>query len=153
MAIRQTDAPAPVMSAPRVVAEDERGVIEQLVKGDFQSVLRISSKRGTVRANHYHQHDSHLCYLAEGKIRYVECPVLAHETSDASAEPSLGEQTEYIVEPGQLFYTAPMIAHAMEFLEDSVFYCFTPRSAAQDEYENDVIRVVLVDPHEAAQRA
>lgn len=125
-----------VLTQPKILADDDRGVIEQLAKGDFQSVLRITSKQGTVRANHYHQHDSHLCYLSKGKIRYVERPALDDQAP----------LQEYIIEPGQLFYTAPMVAHAMHFLEDSEFYCFTPRSGGQSEYENDVIRVVLVDP-------
>ena len=110
-------------------------------------MLRITSKKGTLRANHYHQGDSHLCYLASGKIRYVERPVLSNEDPQ---NPVLGEEKEYTIEPGQLFYTAPMIAHAMDFLEDSEFYCFTPRSGAQDEYENDVIRVTLVERSAAA---
>ena len=76
-----------------------------------------------------------MCYLAKGKIRYVERPAL-----DESAP-----LTEHITEPGQLFFTAPMIAHAMDFLEDSEFYCFTPRSGNSEEYENDIIRVNLVE--------
>ena len=58
----------------------------------------------------------------------------------------LGDEREYIIEPGQLFYTASMIAHAMQFLEDSVFYALTPRSGDQKDYENDIVRVALVDP-------
>ena len=46
-----------------------------------------------------------------------------------------------------------MVIHAMEFLEDSEFYAYTPRSGDQKEYENDVVREVLIDPEEAAQRA
>ncbi len=132
-----------VIQKPAVLADDNRGVIEKLVGDGSMSVLRITSKKGTVRANHYHQHDSHLCYLAKGKIRYVERPALDH------AAPL----KEYMVVPGQLFYTAPMVAHAMEFLADSEFYCFTPRSGNQAEYENDVIRVELISPDEAAKRA
>lgn len=135
--------PTQVVREPYPIADDERGVIEQLARGEFQSVLRITSKQGTVRANHYHQYDSHLCYLASGKIRYVERPALQEQAPLA----------EYIIEPGQVFYTAPMMAHAMEFLEDTVFYCFTPRSARQNEYEEDVVRVILIDPIEAEARA
>ena len=133
-----------VVSKPEVLADDERGIIEQLdAANNSSSVLRITSKAGTVRANHYHQKDSHVCYLISGKIRYVERPA-----ADESAP-----LTEYIIEPGQLFYTVPMVAHAMEFLEDSEFLAITPRSGDATEYERDIIRVTLIDPKEAAARA
>lgn len=122
-----------VITTPEVIADDDRGVIEKLAE-DVHTVLRITSKKGTVRANHYHRKDTHLCYVAKGKIRYVEKP----------AEDDNAPMKEYTVESGQLFYTGPMIVHAMEFLENSEFYCFTPRSGKQDEYEDDVVRVELI---------
>lgn len=137
-----------VVSAPHVLADDARGIIEKLDQGGESSVLRITSKKGTVRANHYHQHDSHVCYVIRGRIRYVEKPVLPDGTVDASAP-----LVEYIVEAGQCFTTVPMVAHAMEFLEDTEFLAISPRSGNQAEYENDIIRVTLIDPAEAVARA
>lgn len=126
-----------VVTNPTLVADDARGVIEKLVEGDFQSVLRITSKAGTVRANHYHKHDSHTCYLVSGKIEYV--------TRDALNDQAPLERI--IIEPGQVFYTPPMLAHAMVFLEDSEFYCFTTSLRhSQADYEDDVVRVTLVAP-------
>ena len=66
------------------------------------------------------------------------------KVTDDPEKTELGEVQEHIIEPGQLFYTVPMVAHAMEFLEDSVFYAFTPRSGDQDDYENDIIRLKVV---------
>lgn len=132
-----------IVTLPQTLANDDRGVIEKLGDGNYTSVLRITSKKGTVRANHYHQHDSHTCYLASGKIEYVTRAV---ENESAPLE-------RIIIEPGQLFYTPPMIVHAMVFLKDSEFYCFTPRTGKQADYEEDVIRVVLVSPEAARQRA
>ena len=132
-----------IVTKPEVVCDDERGVIEKFAEGEYQSILRLSSKAGSVRANHYHQGDSHLCYLESGKIRYVHRPAL---DTKAPLE-------EIIIEAGQLFYSPPMIAHAMEFVEDSVFYAFTTQPRGQDVYENDIIRVVLIDPKEAKARA
>ena len=131
-----------IITKPAVLAQDERGVIGKLGEGPWQSVLRITSKAGTVRANHYHKYDSHLCYLESGKIRYVERDVL--KVTEDPEKTELGEEREYVIEPGQLFYTSPMIAHAMQFLEDSVFYALTPRSGDQKDYENDIMRVRLV---------
>lgn len=128
-------APAVIM-VPKIIARDERGVIEQLPVGDAMSVLRITSKKGTVRANHYHKKDYHYCYLVSGRVRYVE-----REPANQSAP-----MHEWIIEPGQTFYTRSLVTHAMEFLEDSEFYVFTPRSGSQEEYENDVVHEVLIDP-------
>jgi len=132
-----------IITKPEIVADDERGVIEQLHVGDAMSVLRITSKKGTVRANHYHKKDSHFCYLTYGKIRYVE-RVPGKETA---------KMKEWIIEPGQIFYTRPMVTHAMEFLEDSEFYAYTPRSGDRKEYESDVVREVLIDPAAAKAKA
>lgn len=139
----QAETKQDVITQPKLIADDDRGKIEQIPSGGDVAILRITSKPGTVRANHYHQHDFHYCYLESGKIRYVE-----RDAADESAP-----LKEYMVEPGQVFYTAPMLAHAMEFVEESVFYAFTPRSGEQKEYEDDIIRVTLIDPTEAAKRA
>lgn len=132
-----THAATDAVRSAEIVEDSARGVIEKLAEGEFQSVLRITSKKGTVRANHYHKRDSHLCYLVRGKIEYV--------WRDALDESAPLERV--IIEPGQLVFSPPMVAHAMVFLEDSEFYCFTtsPRRT-QAEYEDDLVRVQLVDP-------
>lgn len=145
----KTSTKEKVIIATKFLADDERGIIEQIPAGEGISVLRITSKAGTVRANHYHKKDFHYCYLTKGKIRYVERPAFAK----ASAGKGGQKLTEYIITPGQVFYTRPMVVHAMEFLEDSEFYAYTPRSGDSKEYENDVVREVLISPEEAAKRA
>jgi quercetin dioxygenase-like cupin family protein len=128
-----------VVSKPEVLADDERGVIERLLLGDFQSVLRTTQKKGSVRANHYHKHDSHTGYVVSGKVMYMTQPV-----NDELAEP-----TRHIIEAGQLFYTPPMIVHATVALEDATIFYFTPRSGEKTEYEDDVVRVELISPADA----
>lgn len=140
-----------IIASPKGVANDERGIIEQLVDGSFNSVLRITSKKGTVRANHYHKQGSHVCYLVRGRIHYLERPVLAEAEKEKAAKLSLGATSEYLIEPGQLFYSAPMVAHAMEFLEDSEFYTFTTEKRTPEGYEEDLVRVTLIDPNKVKQ--
>lgn len=132
-----THAATEVVRPSAIVEDSARGIIEKLAEGEFQSILRITSKKGTVRANHYHKRDSHLCYLVRGKIEYV--------WRDARDETAPLERR--IIEPGQLLFSPPMVAHAMVFPEDSEFFCFTtsPRRT-QAEYEEDLVRVQLVDP-------
>jgi len=132
-----------VISQPEVLAEDERGVIERLVQGDFQSVLRTTQVKGSVRANHYHKHDSHIGYVVSGKVAYMTRP----------AEDESAELTHYTVEAGQMFNTPPMLAHATVALEDADILYFTPRSGKQDEYEDDLIRMELISPADAKKLA
>lgn len=122
------------------VEDSARGVIEKIAEGEYHSILRITSKKGTVRANHYHKRDSHLCYLTSGKVEYV--------WRDAHDERAPVHRR--IIESGQAFFTPPMVLHAMVFLEDSEFYAFTtsPRHTKQD-YEDEVVRKTLVDPASA----
>ena len=50
---------------------DERGTIQNLLSLDeLQSVVVIESKKGTIRANHYHKTDWHYCYVISGAIDY-----------------------------------------------------------------------------------
>jgi quercetin dioxygenase-like cupin family protein len=128
---------------PEVLASDDRGVIERLLLGDFQSVLRTTQKKGSVRANHYHRHDSHTGYVVSGRVLYMTRPV-----DDEAAE-----ITEYIVETGQLFHTPPMLVHATVALEDADILYFTPRSGKQAEYEDDVVRVELISIDDARKLA
>lgn len=134
-AATQTDTEAKKL--PVRLEDSARGVIDKIAEGEYHSILRITSKKGTVRANHYHQSDSHVCYILSGKLEYVWC-----DARDASAP-----LQRRIIGPGEPFYTPPMVAHAMVFLEDTDFLAFTtsPRRTQQD-YEDEVVHVAVVDP-------
>jgi len=147
--MNKAEARHDVVIQPTVLAEDERGVIERLLQGDFQSVLRTTQKKGTIRANHYHKHDSHTGYVVTGKVHYMTRPVLTDTTTGKLVVADESYQKIYIVEQGQLFHTPPMVAHATVALEDTDILYFTPRSGQQGEYENDVIRVELISPADA----
>jgi len=43
-----------------------------------------------------------------------------------------------------MFYTPPMVEHAMKFLDDSVFYVFSNSNREQSNYEADVVRIQLI---------
>ena len=113
---------------------DGRGVITPLIDGkSFSSVLRITSKKDAIRANHYHKEDYHYCFLESGKMEYYERPVGSQE-----------KPVCVCIQPGDIFYTRPMVEHAMKFLEDSVFWCFSKKSRKQADYESDTVRVKLI---------
>jgi dTDP-4-dehydrorhamnose 3,5-epimerase-like enzyme len=112
---------------------DERGEIIPLVDLPMKSAVMITSKKGTVRANHYHKTDWHFCYVISGRIEYF------HRPHGSTAAP-----LKVIIEAGQLFFTPPMVDHAMSFLEDTVFLTLGRNSRRQEVYEADVERVKLI---------
>jgi dTDP-4-dehydrorhamnose 3,5-epimerase-like enzyme len=114
---------------------DARGEILPLVDMPMKSCVLISSRRGSVRANHYHRTDWHYCYVLSGRIEYYHRPVGSKE---APQRVSVGK--------GQMFFTGPMIEHAMVFPEDTVFLAFGRNSRAQEIYEADVVRVDPIQP-------
>ena len=109
---------------------DERGAIQPLVDLDMKSCVLISSKKGSVRANHYHKTDWHFCYVMSGAIEYYHRP----HGSQAPAK-------KVIVKEGQMVFTPPMVEHTMTFPQDTVFVTLGRNSRRQDVYEADVVRV------------
>ena len=114
---------------------DARGAIQPLVDEDMKSCVLISSKQGTVRANHYHKTDWHYCYVLKGLIEYYHRPT----GSDAAPE-------KVTVEAEQMFFTPPMVDHSMVFPEDTVFITWGRNSRLQEVYEADVVRIAPIEP-------
>ena len=115
---------------------DERGAIQTLVDGGIQSVQIITSKANTIRANHYHRTDSHFMYVVSGAMKYF------HRAAGSSSAPA-----SVVVHAGEMVFTPPMVEHAVEFLEDSVFVNITGKPRDQGTYEDDLVRVELYKPH------
>ena len=109
---------------------DPRGEIQPLVDLPMESCVLIRSKKGTVRANHYHRTDWHFCYVLSGSIEYYQRP----HGSDKIPE-------KVLVKTGELFFTRPMVDHAMVFPEDTVFLTLGRNSRSQEAYEADVVRI------------
>lgn len=122
----------PIVSLPRPFM-DERGGIQPLFQGDFNTVQLITSNAGSIRANHYHKSDWHYCYMVSGRMRY-------HHRPAGSDQPP-----EWVlVTAGQAIFTPPLVEHAMEFLDDSVFLNVARNPRGQAQYEADLVRVELV---------
>ncbi|MBI2653766.1 cupin domain-containing protein [Candidatus Woesearchaeota archaeon] len=114
---------------------DARGEIFKLLddgKTSIKSVLLITSKKGSVRANHYHKKDSHYVYMVSGSMEYTEQTLKG------------GKKESVIVKKGELVYTPPMTLHAMRFLEDSEFLALATESRHQQAYEDDTVRIKIV---------
>lgn len=117
---------------------DKRGEMSHLIeenKTRITSILLITSKKGAIRANHYHKKDTHFAYILEGKMEYTYQDLRSKVKNKKTA----------IVKKGDIIYTPPMTIHAMKFLEDSVFLAITTEERDQKKYEKDTIRVKLID--------
>ena len=125
--------PKSVIIDPEDPFSDARGAIQPLVDETMESAVMITSTKGTVRANHYHKTDWHFCYVINGRIEYH------HRPHGAEQDPEI-----VIVEQGQLFFTPPMVDHAMVFLEDTMFLTLGRNSRRQEVYEADVERIEMV---------
>lgn len=119
---------------------DARGDIQNLVLKPMTSVAVITSKKGSVRANHTHSTDWHYAYIISGKIFYFE----RYEGSEEIPEPQ-------IFMAGQMFFTPPKVEHAMLFAEDTVFITMAKNVRSHESHEADLTRVEFITP-EIAER-
>lgn len=114
---------------------DQRGEMIYLIENhDIKSVLRITCKKGSVRANHIHDKDSHYSYMLEGSMKY-------YYRKGFNAKAPIKHIT---VKKSEMVYTPPKEAHAMKFLEDSIFLAFTTEKRSQKNYEKDLKRIELI---------
>lgn len=114
---------------------DVRGEIQPLVDELMKSAVMIQSKKGTLRANHYHLTDWHYCYVISGSIEYF------HRPTGSEDEPE-----RVLVEAGQMVFTPPMVDHGMVFPEDTTFLTLSRNPRDQASYEADVVRIDMVSP-------
>ena len=116
------------------VFSDDRGEITNILEKDICHVALITSKKGAIRANHYHPNQIQYVYLISGK----------YKTYSKDLRGKNAKVEEMIVEAGTLVITPPMIAHAMEFLEDSVFINMTDGNRDSDKFAEHTIKHKLI---------
>ncbi len=126
--------PQTLVALPEAIL-DERGRIQPLLEGAFASAMLIESRKGSVRANHFHKTDWHYCYMLQGAMEYYERPAGSLE------KPRLLK-----ARAGQMLFTPPMVEHAMRFLEDTLWLTLSRNPRDQKAYEADVVRVSLIKP-------
>lgn len=117
---------------------DERGGITRIINQDkfpIRAVLKITSKKGSIRANHVHKKDYHYIYVESGKCEYSE-----KDSNDPS-----GKVVTVTLGSGDIVLSNPGIIHAVKFLEDTVLYVFTTEKREQDQYEGDTKRVKIIE--------
>ena len=109
---------------------DARGEIRNLLEAPFASAAVITSVKGAVRGNHYHKTDYHYCWLQRGEMVYLHRPA-----------GTAGPAQRWTIKAGQMFYTPPMVEHAMRFTADSVMFVFAKNSREMANYQADIVRI------------
>jgi len=114
---------------------DDRGSIQSLVNFPMKNLSLISSKKGAVRSNHYHLTDWHYMYVLSGSFNYYYRPTNSNE-----------DLKSVTVVAGEMIFTPPMEDHATVFIEDCDLLAMSRNPRDQETYEEDVRRVILIDP-------
>lgn len=138
-AAEKAEWPAEVVVALEAAHKDDRGEIQPLVDLPMKSCVLIRSRAGSVRANHFHRTDWHFCYVLKGQIEYYHRPVGSKD-----------KPARTVIKQGQIFFTPPMVEHAMVFPVDTDFLTLGRNSRAQEVYEADVVRVPSLVPRGGA---
>lgn len=110
------------------------GTIQNLTENGCGGVGVLWSKKGAMRANHFHQTDWHYLFVLEGSLLYYERPVGSTE-----------KPTPALVRAGELIYTPPMVEHVLVFLERTTMVSMSLLGRDHASHEDDVVRVKLAE--------
>ena len=113
---------------------DSRGVIQSIVNKKSSNVSIITSKKLTIRSNHYHMTDSHYMYTIAGEYYYFYKTLNSNETLKRVK-----------ISKGMLIYTPPLELHVTIFMENTELLVISKNFRDQNTYENDTKRVELVN--------
>ncbi len=104
---------------------DERGKISNYdLPEPINMIGYIESKKGTLRANHYHPVQEQKCLLIKGQFISVY--------KDLVDEKSI--KVTHVVNEGDMIVTQPNVAHTMVFTEDSIFLNLVRGEREHDNY-------------------
>ncbi len=119
---------------------DERGKISNHeLTEPINLIGLIESKKGTLRANHYHPQQEQKCLFTKGQIIEVFQDIIS---------PDAPKITQ-IVNAGQLSVIKPNVAHTMVFTKDSTFLNLVRGERDQENYGiTHTIKHVFVDEEE-----
>jgi len=119
---------------------DKRGKISNYeLPEPINLIGLIDSKKGTVRANHYHPIQEQKCLVTKGQFISVYQDLLNKNSPKIT----------HVVDEGQLIVTKPNTAHAMVFPKDTIFLNLVRGEREHDNYGvTHTIRHVLVDDNE-----
>jgi len=119
--------------------EDERGKINNFhLPQPINLLATITSKKETIRANHYHPIQQQMCLVMSGSYVSVYKDL-------AIPNATIKQQ---VVKAGDLSIMPPMVAHTMIFLEDTVFLNLVGGNRDSDKFGEHTIKYELIKPEE-----
>jgi len=114
------------------IFKDKRGTLQKIIDGNFSSCIEVFSKKGSIRANHYHKKDKHFMYIISGELLY------------SYKNRKRGSKVKIIkMKKGDLFFTPAMQEHMAYFTKNTHFLAFSTRKRTRFDYEKDLIRVEM----------
>ena len=119
---------------------DDRGIISNHeLTEPINLIGMIESKKGTIRANHYHPQQEQKCLFTKGQII---------EIFQDTINPNAPKITQ-VVNEGQLSIIKPNVAHTMVFTKDTTFLNLVRGERDHENYGiTHTIRHVFVDEKE-----
>ena len=119
---------------------DDRGVISNHeLTEPINLIGMIESKKGTIRANHYHPQQEQKCLFTKGQIIEVFQDII---------NPNAPKITQ-VVNEGQLSIIKPNVAHTMVFTKDTTFLNLVRGERDHENYGiTHTIRHIIVDEKE-----
>ena len=119
---------------------DERGIISNHeLTEPINLIGMINSKKGTIRANHYHPQQEQKCLFTKGQIIEIFQDII---------NPNAPKITQ-VVNEGQLSIIKPNVAHTMVFTKDTTFLNLVRGERDHENYGiTHTVKHVFVDERE-----
>ena len=114
------------------IFKDKRGTLQKIIDGNFSSCIEVLSKKGSIRANHYHKKDKHFVYIISGELLY------SYRNRKQGSKVKIKKMKK-----GDLFFTPAMQEHMTYFTKNTHFIAFSTRKRTRFDYEKDLIRVEM----------
>ena len=114
------------------IFKDKRGTLQKIIDGNFSSCIEVYSKKGSIRANHYHKKDKHFMYIISGELLY------SYRNRKRGSKVKIKKMKK-----GDLFFTPAMQEHMAYYTKNTHFLALSTRKRTQFDYEKDLIRVEM----------
>ncbi len=112
------------------IYHDDRGVIIDILNESVNHIGLIKTKKGNVRAKHYHKKSVQYNYILSGKFEVI-----------LAKSDNLREFEKVLVNSGEMIIINPYIVHVFTALEDSDMIDIISLSREGTGYEDDVVRI------------
>ena len=128
-----------VKNGENILADDRGTISNHELTEPINLIGLINSKKGTIRANHYHPQQEQKCLFTKGQIIEVFQDII---------NPNSPKVTQ-VVNAGQLSVIKPNVAHTMVFTKDTTFLNLVRGERDHENYGiTHTIKHVFVDDKE-----